>query len=57
MEKFVRLTKLVMGKGAEFIDIAKVFMYLQPSIFLLAVPIAILIAVFLFFSLFPLPSS
>jgi lipopolysaccharide export system permease protein len=47
MEKFVRLTKLVMGKGAEFIDIAKVFMYLQPSIFLLAVPIAILIAVFL----------
>ncbi|UCF86579.1 MAG: LptF/LptG family permease [Nitrospiraceae bacterium] len=47
MEKFVRLTKLFMGKGAEFIDIAKVFIYLQPSIFLLAVPIAILIAVFL----------
>jgi lipopolysaccharide export system permease protein len=47
MEKFVRLSKLIMGKGADFIDIAKVFLYLQPSIFLLAVPIAILIAVFL----------
>lgn len=47
MEKFVRLTKLFMGKGADFIDIAKVFIYLQPSIFLLSVPVAILIAVFI----------
>lgn len=47
LEKFVRLTRLIMGKGAEFIDVAKVFIFLQPSIFLLAVPIAILIAVFL----------
>ncbi len=47
LEKFVRLTQLIMGKGAEFLDVARVFLFLQPSIFLLAVPVAILIAVFL----------
>jgi lipopolysaccharide export system permease protein len=47
MEKFVRLTRVIMGKGVELTDILKVFIYLQPSIFLLSVPIAILIAVFL----------
>jgi lipopolysaccharide export system permease protein len=47
MEKFVRLTRLFMGRGVELIDVAKVFLLLQPSISLLAVPIAILIAVFL----------
>jgi lipopolysaccharide export system permease protein len=47
MEKFVRLTRVIMGRGAEFIDVVKVFIFLQPSIFLLAVPIAILIAVFI----------
>jgi len=47
MERFVRLTRLIMGRGTEFVDIMKIFIYLQPSILLLAVPIAILIAVFL----------
>lgn len=47
MEKFVRLTRLVMGKGAELTDILKVFLFLQPSIFLLSIPMAILITVFL----------
>src|SRR4030065_643214 len=47
MEKFVRLTRLIMGKGVELIDIVKVFLFLQPSILLLAIPMAILIAVFL----------
>ncbi|MBI4687347.1 MAG: LPS export ABC transporter permease LptF [Nitrospirae bacterium] len=47
MEKFVRLTRLIMGKGVEFTDILKVFLFLQPSILLLSVPMAILIAVFL----------
>ncbi len=47
MEKFVRLTRLVMGKGADITDILKVFIYLQPSILLLSVPMAILIAIFL----------
>ncbi|MEK6527778.1 MAG: LPS export ABC transporter permease LptF [Nitrospirota bacterium] len=47
MEKFVRLTAIVMGKGAEVMDIVKVFLYLQPSILLLSIPMAILIAVFL----------
>lgn len=47
MERFVRLTRLVMGRGAEFGDILKVFLYLQPSILLLSIPMAILIATFL----------
>ncbi len=47
MEKFLRLSRLFMGKGADFTDIIKVFWYLQPSILLLSVPMAILIAAFL----------
>ncbi len=47
MEKFVRLSRLILGKGAEITDFLKVFLFLQPSIFLLAIPMAILIAVFL----------
>lgn len=47
MEKFVRLTRLFMGKGADLIDILKIFVYLQPSILLLSIPMAILICIFL----------
>ncbi|MEW6601794.1 MAG: LPS export ABC transporter permease LptF [Nitrospirota bacterium] len=47
MEKFVRLTRIFMGKGADFSDIAKIFVYLQPSILLLSLPMAILVAIFL----------
>lgn len=47
MEKFVRITRLFMGRGAELKDIVKIFFYLQPSILLLSVPMAILIAIFL----------
>ncbi|MBI4698094.1 MAG: LPS export ABC transporter permease LptF [Nitrospirae bacterium] len=47
MEKFVRLSRLILGKGVDFTDIIKVFLFLQPSILLLSLPMAILIAVFL----------
>lgn len=47
MDKFVRLTRLFMGKGADLIDIVKLFFYIQPSILLLSIPMAILIAIFL----------
>ncbi len=47
MEKFVRLTRLFMGKGADLLDVLKIFVYLQPSILLLSLPMAILIAIFL----------
>lgn len=47
LEKFVRITRLFMGRGADLQDIAKIFIYLQPSILLLSVPMAILIAIFL----------
>jgi lipopolysaccharide export system permease protein len=47
MEKFVRLTRLFMGRGADLIDVIKIFLYLQPAILLLSVPMAILISIFL----------
>jgi lipopolysaccharide export system permease protein len=47
MEKFVRLTRVFMGKGADLSDLVKIFIYLQPSILLLAVPMAILVSIFL----------
>lgn len=47
MEKFVKLTRLFMGKGADITDIIKAFLYLQPSILLLSIPMALLIATFL----------
>jgi|Deesub1362A_J573_1020465.scaffolds.fasta_scaffold00823_7 lipopolysaccharide export system permease protein len=47
MERFVRLTSAFMGKGTETKDIIKVFLYLQPSILLLSIPMALLIAIFL----------
>lgn len=47
MEKFVSLTKLFMGKGADLIDIFKIFLYIQPSMLLLSVPMAMLISIFL----------
>ncbi|MCK5511356.1 MAG: LptF/LptG family permease [Thermodesulfovibrionia bacterium] len=47
MEKFVRITKLILGKGVELMDFIKVFLFLQPSILLLSLPMAILITVFL----------
>ena len=47
MDKFVRLTRLFMGKGADLIDIVKLFLYIQPSIMLLSIPMAILITIFL----------
>lgn len=47
MEKFVSLIKLVIGKDAEIIDIIMIFLYLQPSILLISIPMAILIAIFL----------
>jgi lipopolysaccharide export system permease protein len=47
MEKFVRLTRLFMGKGADFSDVIKIYIYLQPSILLLSIPMAILITIFL----------
>ncbi len=47
MEKFVSLTKLFMGKGADLIDIFRIFIFIQPSLLLLSVPMAILISIFL----------
>ncbi len=47
MEKFVKITRLLMGKGTDISDIFKIFIYLQPSILMLSIPMAILIAIFI----------
>lgn len=45
MENFVRMTRLFMGRGADLTDIVKLFFYLQPSILMLSMPMAILISI------------
>ncbi|MBC8414174.1 LPS export ABC transporter permease LptF [bacterium] len=47
MEKFIRLARLFMGRGADLADVLKIFIYIQPSLLLLSMPMAILIAIFL----------
>jgi len=47
MERFVRLTNALMGRGTETEDVIRVFLYLQPSILLLSIPMGLLIAIFL----------
>lgn len=47
MEKFVKITSILIGKGADFSDILKIFIYLQPSILLISIPMSILVAIFI----------
>lgn len=47
MNKFLKITRLFMGKGADLNDILKIFICLQPSILLLSIPMAVLISIFL----------
>lgn len=47
MEKFVRLTGIIMGRWTEAKDIIKIFLYLQPSVLLLSIPMALLVSIFL----------
>jgi lipopolysaccharide export system permease protein len=47
MEKFVKITRVLIGKGADFSDILKIFYYLQPSILLISIPMSILVAIFI----------
>jgi len=47
MERFVRLTSIIMWKGTDIKDVFKVFIYLQPSILILSFPMALLISIFL----------
>ncbi|GAB4537247.1 MAG: LPS export ABC transporter permease LptF [Thermodesulfovibrionia bacterium] len=47
MERFVRLTGIIMWRGTDIKDIIRVFIYLQPSILTLSIPMALLISIFL----------
>lgn len=47
MHKFLQLTRTVLIKGADVIDIFWIFVYLQPSLMILTIPMAFIISVFL----------
>jgi len=47
MEKFVKITNVLIGTGADFRDILKIFIYLQPSILLISIPMSILVSIFI----------
>src|SRR3990172_9460486 len=49
MHKFLQLTRMVLIKGADLGDIFWRFVYLQPSLMLLTIPMAFIISVFLVF--------
>jgi len=49
MNKFLQLTRMVLIKGADVVDIFWIFLYLQPSLMLLTIPMAFIISVFLVF--------
>ncbi len=47
MEKLLRLSRLLSGVGASFIDITKIILYLQPQILILTIPMAMLLSILL----------
>ncbi|MEW6162788.1 MAG: LptF/LptG family permease [Nitrospirota bacterium] len=47
MEKLLRLSRLLSGIGVTMIDMAKVIFYLQPQLFLLTIPMALLLSTLL----------
>ena len=49
MHKFLQLTRTVLIKGADVLDIFWIFIYLQSSLMLLTIPMAFIISVFLVF--------
>ncbi|MBA4348822.1 MAG: hypothetical protein C0415_02395 [Thermodesulfovibrio sp.] len=49
MEKLLRLSRILSGVGAPITDIAKIIIYLQPQLFILTIPMALLLSVLLTF--------
>src|SRR5208283_1382516 len=47
MEKLLRLSRLLSGVGASIADIARIFIYLQPQILILTLPMGLLLSVLL----------
>lgn len=47
MEKLLRLSRFLSGVGASLIDMFKLILYLQPQLFLLTIPMALLLSILL----------
>ncbi len=47
MEKLIRIARMLAGVGSSFFDIAKIILYLQPEMFILTIPMALLLSVLL----------
>ena len=45
MEKLLRLSRLLSSVGASPLDIAQIIFYLQPQLFILTIPMAMLLSV------------
>ena len=47
MEKLIKLSRLLSGVGSSFIDMARIILLLQPQLFLLTIPMALLLSTLL----------
>ncbi len=49
MEKLLRLSRFLSGVGTSILDMAKLILFLQPQLFLLTIPMAILLSTLLIY--------
>ena len=47
MEKLIKLSRLLSGVGTSFIDMVRIILLLQPQLFLLTIPMALLLSTLL----------
>ena len=47
MEKLLRLSRLLAGVGASFVDMGKIILYIQPQILMLTIPMSLLLSILL----------
>jgi len=52
MDKILKLTEMVLNKGVPFVKVLKLFMYITPSLLVVTVPMAMLIAILFAFARF-----
>ena len=57
MEKLLRLSRFLSGVGTSIIDMAKLILYLQPQLFLLTIPMALLLSALLIYGRLNLDSE
>jgi len=57
MEKILRLSRLLSGVGATFMDMTRIILYLQPQLLMLTIPMSLLLAVLLVYGRMNLDSE